>query len=157
MYQHLQSPITVPLLPFLPWAMVPRIVIIWRSNQSSSCLSGCWNRRCQEGGSVGRPRFGLLILQPPFANSSKYFVMLQGVRRSEKQAVIQPAWRLCKHERLVHYEAEFHFCECAGQTSASWRTPWACILDFKCKTSYVKLFRQAGLTFRNLGLWELWR
>lgn len=48
MYQHLQSSIIFPLLLFLPWAMVPRIVVIWRSNQiPQAAFQGCWNRRCQ--------------------------------------------------------------------------------------------------------------
>ena len=102
MYQHLQSSIIFLLLPFLPWAMVPRIVIIWRSNQGSqAAFRAAGTEGADRGGSEGRPRFGLLILQPPSTNSSKYWVMLQGVTRSEKQAVIRLAWRLYKHERVM--------------------------------------------------------
>lgn len=100
MYQHLQSPIIFPLLPFLPWAMVPRILIIRRSNQSSrGAASRAAGTEGADGvGGKGGPIFGLLILQPPFANSRKYFVMLQGVTGSGKQAVMRLAWGLCKHE-----------------------------------------------------------
>lgn len=90
MYWHLQNSIMFPLLPFLPRAMVPRIVIIWRSNQSSqAAFRSARTEGADRGGSKGRPPFSLLILQPPFTNSSKYFAMLQGVTKSEKQAVIQ--------------------------------------------------------------------
>lgn len=94
MYQHLQSSIIFPLLPFLPWAMVPRIVIIWRSSQGSrAAFRAAGTEGATRGGSEGRPRFVLLILQPPSTNSSKYWVMLQGVKRSEKQAASRLAWR----------------------------------------------------------------
>jgi hypothetical protein len=92
---HLQNSIMFFLLPFLPWATVPRIVIIWGRNQSSqAAFRAAGTEGAVRGGSKRRPPFSLLILQLPFTNSRKYFAMLQGVTWSEKQAVIQLVWRL---------------------------------------------------------------
>lgn len=97
--ENLQSSSILLLLPFLLEAMVPRAVLIWRSDQNSqAAFRSARTEGADRGGSEGRPPFSLLILQPPFTNSSKYFVMLQGVTRSERQAVIQLVWRLCKQK-----------------------------------------------------------
>lgn len=52
MYRHLKDFIMFPLLPFLPTATVPRIVIIWRSNQSSQAAF-------QAAGTEGADRVGV--------------------------------------------------------------------------------------------------
>lgn len=129
MYQHLQSSIIFPLLPFLPWAMVPRIVIIWRSSQGSrAAFRAAGTEGAARGGSEGRPRFVLLILQPPSTNSSKYWVMLQGVTRSEKQAASRLAWRLCKHKRVMCGRADDYFRESAEQNAKERLLPSAAIV-----------------------------
>lgn len=81
-YWHLQNSL-FPLLPFLLLAPVP-VVLIWRSSQGSR--AAYWSARTEgaDGESKGRPPFSVLILQPPFTNFSKYFVMLQGITGGEK-------------------------------------------------------------------------
>lgn len=91
---------------------MPRAVLIWRSDQNSqAAFRSARTEGADRGGSEGRPPFSLLILQSPFTNSSKYFVMLQGVTRSERQAVIQLVCRLCKQKRVICFAANYYFCQ----------------------------------------------
>lgn len=109
-YWHLQNSL-FPLLPFLLPAPVPGVVLIWRSSQGSRAACRSARTEGADGGRKGRPPFSVLILQPPFTNFSKYFVMLQGITRREKQAVIQLVWRLCKQKGVIRFAANYYFCQ----------------------------------------------
>lgn len=109
-YWHLQNSL-FPLLPFFLPAPVPGVVLIWRRSQGSRVACRSARTEGADGGSKRRPPFSLLLLQPPFTNFSKYFVMLQGVLRSEKQAVIQLVWRFCKQTGVIGFAANYYFCQ----------------------------------------------
>lgn len=161
MYQHLQSSIIFPLLPFLPWAMVPRIVIIWRSSQGSrAAFRAAGTEGAARGGSEGRPRFVLLILQTPSTNSSKYWVMLQGVTRKWKASCESAGVKTLQTRKGDVWQGRRLLP--GVRRAGRWRAPsarrchcahWSFI--FKHRT-YLKLFGLVGLTFWTLGSWELW-
>lgn len=158
MYQHLQSSIIFPLLPFLPWAMMTRIVIIWRSNLSPQAAFRALEQKVLSGWERQKASLWftnsvatLHRLQQIFCDVARCYEEWKASCDSASVKTLQTH----KGDVLWGWVLPLwvHRAECLR--SASCQTLWVCILDFKHKT-YVKLFDQVGLTQWILGPWELW-